>query len=500
MAAALVGCGEMADDGAALQEDAALSAAEDGECAPALDPNRDRGRGFEKRCRHYRHQHRYRRNRAGNARLEVRTLLDANRTALLEVTTGTFDDGSTPPGTLEKLGVDITGLNRKRHDELKFKPRSGGYFSAALGNLVHGQAIRVDATISGIDRGMDRIVVDDVVQYRPDLTVSHIELPRSAPNGLPVSIAATVSEIRGDLGAQADCVLSVDGQVVDRAVDMWVDAGSVVTCHFTHTFGAIGQHAIHVDVGNVRPGDFDVRNNAGDATVMVESAFAFTGDAFDSAYTGSDASEVLDSAGNVLYREDATWSGGMQSASVSGSWGKALTFPLARVSASAASGSSAWSIADVRDVTADSVDPSVGSCAARSDATGFNWITVCTAGTNDDGATSINVSVFAGEVTYHSVGACLQTTSYRDCVAGFTWNNDTSTTLATRHPFGGNLAIDVRVTDAAGVTLEGSPVIPMISYTSQFDVPRSCETHADQMQYCTTHGYREDGMSGAVTP
>ena len=67
----------------------------------------------------------------------------------------------------------------------------------------------------------------------------------------------------GDLGATADCILSADGTVVDRVSDMWVDAGGVVTCHFTATFTTPGQHALHVAVGNVRPGDYDMTNNGG---------------------------------------------------------------------------------------------------------------------------------------------------------------------------------------------------------------------------------------------
>ena len=75
--------------------------------------------------------------------------------------------------------------------------------------------------------------------------------------------AATIREMKGDLGAKADCVLSADGHIVDRVAGIWVDAGGVVTCHFSHTFASTGQHAIRVDVGNVMPGDYDMSNNAG---------------------------------------------------------------------------------------------------------------------------------------------------------------------------------------------------------------------------------------------
>jgi hypothetical protein len=496
LAATMIGCGDMSEDGTAIESDA-LSTMEDGVCGKSHNPDRDRDRKFHKRCEHYKHTRRYKRRKAGSAQLAVRAMLDVNRLAVLEATTGTFDDGSAAPGTIEKLVVSIPRPDGKRRDERIFKGRpQDGFVSAPLGNLIHGQALTVDATISGISKGKDRISLDDQVQYRPDLTVSHIDLPPSTTFGLPTSIAATIREMKGDLGAKADCVLSADGQIVDRVTGIWVDAGGVVTCHFSHTFASTGQHAVRVDVGNVMPGDYDLRNNSADAAVEVASELAYSGDAFDATYAGSASNEVLDSAGNVLYRNTNTWGGTIQSISVNASWPKPVTFPLATVSGTATSGGVTWSLMAVADVAADSSDESQGTCAARSDASGFNWITVCTTGANGAGATNVNVSAFAGDVTYHSEGACTQTTSFQECAGGFTWNDGTSSENGTRHSFGNSVAVSLTISDASGTTLHGSPMLSLARYTSQNDVPHTCEMLPEQMQHCFRHQYLETGMSG----
>lgn len=497
--ATLVGGGLSA--GAATVESEALTAVPDGACGAAHDPDRDRDHMFHKRCEHYRHLHRYHRGKAANAHLAVRTMIDSQGSAVLEATTGTFDDGSVPPGVLEQLGVRIIAhADGKHRDDLTFKPRpAAGFFSTPIGHLVHGQALTVDAFISGIDRGNDHVSVDDTVQYRPDLAVGHIDVPGSVTQALPTTIAATVRETMGDLGATADCILSSDGAVVDRVTGMWVDAGGVVTCHFTHTFTAIGQHVLHVDVANVRPGDYDMSNNGGDATVVVAPQFMFSATAYDATYAGSDLTQVLDTAGNVLYAENNTFSGSIQSASINGSWGIPLVFPLATASARATSGGMTWSLVDLSNLTAASSDPTQGTCAAGSDATGFNWITVCTTGGNGVGSTNVNVSEFAGDITYHSVGVCQQTTSFLDCASGFTWNNGSTSAFATRNPFTGSLTVNLNLSDAMGTTLQAFPVVPLAPYTSQYDVPQTCEAQPDQTQDCFTHQYVEVGVKGSVT-
>jgi hypothetical protein len=495
-AATLVGSGGARAAGDAPDSDKAIP---DAACAAPHDPDHDRDHRFHKRCEHYRHRHTFHRGHDGDATLGVRTLLDAKGNAVLEATTGTFDDGSVPKGAIERLKVRTTRADGKHHDEMNFNPNpAAGFVSAPMGRLTHGQGLSVDAVIDGIDKRDDHVSVDDSVQYRPDLAIVHIDVPATATLGLPISIAATVREMMGDLGATADCLLSADGAVVDRVPAIWVDAGGVVTCHFSTTFTTVGQHSLHVDVGNVRPGDYDLSNNGADATVTMAPQFLFSASAYDATYSGNNMTQVLDSSGNVLYQENDTFSGALQSASLNGSWGMPVTFPLATVSAMATSGGTTWSLIDLANLPAGSSSPTSGTCGAGADVTGYNWITICTGNKNGAPATSVALSEFAGDVTYHSAGVCQQTTAMADCAGGYTWNNGTSTAYAPRHPFSGSLSMNLNVTDAAGTNLQAFPMLPLTPYTLRNSVPQSCAPQPDGTQNCSASGYLETGVKASV--
>ena len=114
-----------------------------------------------------------------------------------------------------------------------------------------------------------------------------------------------------------------------------------------------------------------------------------------------------------------------------------------------------------------------------------------------DCALQLDLALHAGDVTYHSEGACPQTTSFLECETGFSWNNGNSSQSATRHSFAGTVTVGLSVTDASGTTLQASPVIPLAAYTSQLDVPRTCETQPDQTQHCVRRQYLETGVRGA---
>ena len=93
--------------------------------------------------------------------------------------------------------------------------------------------------------------------------------PPQAYVNTSVAFQAVVSEQNQDVGARADCVLSVDGQPVDQSVAIWVDAGQSVSCMFAYTFSATGTHTVSVAVVNVVPGDFDLSNNTAQTTIVI---------------------------------------------------------------------------------------------------------------------------------------------------------------------------------------------------------------------------------------
>ncbi len=61
--------------------------------------------------------------------------------------------------------------------------------------------------------------------------------------------------------SRAACVLSVDGIEADGADPIWVDAGGLVSCAFTHTFETTGTKSLSVQIADPSPSDYDTDNN-----------------------------------------------------------------------------------------------------------------------------------------------------------------------------------------------------------------------------------------------
>jgi hypothetical protein len=500
-----IGCGDIDDASTATSEEAALSAAPDGHGAPAcgaaLDPHKDRDHRFHKRCERYGQKHPHKDGRAGNTHLTTRSLMDVQKITTVEATTGDFDAVASAPGRIDELRVDVARTGPRTRDARSIVATGlqvGGYASTTISNLVRGQGISISARVSGIDRGVDQVSVDDQVRYRPDLVASSIDVPAAPAVGIPVSIAATVRESAGDEGATADCVLSLDGVASDRTNGIWVDAAGFVTCHFTATFGASGAHRVAVDVLNVAPRDYDTANNHVETSVMAAPQFTFSGSVVDATYSIDDVEDVLDASGAIEYHRDDTSNGHNQSVSVSGTWPSAVTFPLASVSATASSNGASWSLVKLSAVAAAPDDGSGMTCASGSDASGYNWIGVCTMNAAGGPATQISVSAFAGDVTYHSSGVCQTTSSFYDCMGGYTWNSGSDPQGTAFHSIAGSLSLGLVISDGAGASLVATPTIPVAPYTASNVVPQSCDVQPNGEQHCTSHTYVETGIRGSA--
>jgi hypothetical protein len=498
----LLGCGQMESSG--VQSDSenlsvAKSSASDPACGRVLDPKKDRDHAFHKRCERYQQKRQRHGLKDGNAQVTTRALMDVTRTTELEVTTGTFDDGTTPPGKLDELRISLARTNTKRDDgkALTIKGTPGGYVRVPLPGAVHGQSMSISARVSGIDKRVDQVDLQDQVNYRPDLSVGTLDVSDAPTPGAPTPIAATIREMMGDEGATGDCVLSVDGAVVDRAPRIWVDSGGLVTCHFVHAFEA-GSHRVAVDVNNVVPRDYDASNNHSEIVVTAAQQFAYSGSVYDSTYAGEDVEDVVDQSSAILYHRDDTWTGVDQSVSLTGTWPSAISFPLASISVSASSQGATWPLFSLGALAADPADGSGSTCASANDASGYTWVGVCTTTVGGVAATQLSVSTFAGDVTYHSEGVCKTTTSFYDCAGGYTWNSGSDSPAGTRHPLADSVSLSLAVDDSAGVQLRATPVIAVAPFTSSTNVPRTCDPQPDGTSHCYSHSYAESGVSGST--
>jgi hypothetical protein len=205
--------------------------------------------------------------RAGSAAIEVRALLGRDGNVLLEVTTGSLEAG-TSSGILAKTQVKLGENATRNYNGLT----NGGYWSTTYPGFPHNTDIQVQANVRGVDpRRTDVVSASTSVQRRPDLNVS-IQLPSQTHVNVPLSIVAVVSEINGDVGARADCALSVDRNVVSTTPGIWVDAASTVSCAFSHAFSSAGSHTVSVQATSVNPGDWNTANNAASGNIDVVPA------------------------------------------------------------------------------------------------------------------------------------------------------------------------------------------------------------------------------------
>lgn len=212
--------------------------------------------------------------RDGTASVSSRALMSADGTTTIELATAPF--GTEPQDAISTVLLKaIAPSGRILFTRVFNDTVWSGRVAWTFGDLVLGQAISLEAHVN--DRILPRTdvaTIDDVVRRRPDLRVIDVRVPAQTNPGVATVIRATIDEHNADIGARANCILSVDGQEVDRIDGLWVDAGDAVSCLFTHAFINDGAHAVRVAVADVDPGDWDTSNNALDRTVEVVGPFA----------------------------------------------------------------------------------------------------------------------------------------------------------------------------------------------------------------------------------
>ncbi|SOD03451.1 hypothetical protein SAMN05216486_1141, partial [bacterium JGI 053] len=289
--------------------------------------------------------------RSGSATLEGRAVFDAHGVTHLVITTGELDSTTPAPGEIVKAQIKVFSaagqlLSVENHNQLT----GGGVQTFLLQGLAPDARIQVQANVRGIDGNRtDVVTLTTGVVHAARLRVA-LQLPGQTSVGRPVVINGIVSEVGGDVGTRADCVLYVDGQEVDRADNIWVDAGDVVTCAFTYTFPSAGRHTVEVRVnGDAAVGDLGVigAGDTGDLDVI-------GGGGGLTAWTASveDRSEATTSVleytwwkpdgSHKEYSNTEVTSTRSQTLSLQGTLGRAVAFPLAAVDLSMESAGVEW--------------------------------------------------------------------------------------------------------------------------------------------------------------
>lgn len=441
--------------------------------------------------------------RSGSATLVASAVIDANGVTHLTVVSGGLSDPGSGRGELEKVQVKGFALGGEKVFTQNHHRLNTGRATLQLGGLLPGDSVRVQANIKGIDRKRtDVVTVTALVRQAPSLRADLV-LPREVPVGAPVLITATVSETGGDTGVRATCQLWVDGQLVDAAQEIWVDAGDAVTCAFTHTFTGAGDHEVEVRViptgGGVpvppakddtsvvarTPNTATFRATAEDRTVTTSSRLDYQ---WSNPVTGS----------HKTYESFESNAERTQTVSLTGALDREVSFPLLEASFAMESAGTAWHEEDWTMLDA-LVGPDGRLCASRQVPQHAAVFYVC----NGAGSATFGYTRLAGTVTYHSDGFIRTFDGLAGTTDVYSWN-DTWTTQPFAQPkvWGQQVRIRVTVRDGAGA-FGVTPVIDLADYAEPGPTePYACTESSPYwldggiLNMCTTRSVTVTGRKG----
>lgn len=388
--------------------------------------------------------------RSGSATIQSRALLAKDGTALLEVTTGTLD-AEPGPGNIRHLTMTPLRPDGSPDDTLAYNNlNAGGYWQHTYSNLARNQNVRIDSNITDLDPRTDVVTTIDTLKKRPDLFAKEVAGPPTALTNQPVTFTATVAEINGDVGAHADCVLSVDGQQVDQALGIWVDAAGTVSCAFQTSFATTGLKHISVSVVNVVPGDWDTSNNTAQTTIeIVDSSVQLRTYAHMSNYSWTQPSTTTITTPSETYSESDSAGGANTNGYIEGyTYGRQFQFPLNALSSTVnVDGADAYT----GTFTAGSVNPPQ---ASNGQTCQYGWGDglygyVC----SSSNYTVALMNIYGYQATYFS--SVIDTQCQSNGCSTYSWTSSSDTTNGGVFDLGNTDVFSLNVTDAIGTQYEG---------------------------------------------
>lgn len=378
------------------------------------------------------------------------------------------------------------------------------------------------------------VTVVETVKLRPDLAVQSLVLPSSAMLSQPVNISANIVELNGDASATTTCVLAIDGNNVDQANNVYVDAGGSISCAFVYTFSTTGSHTIQVTATNVVPADWEPSNNSTSGAITInnpgtaEHAWGY--------FSGSSTSQSASSShelwylGNVQENSSYTYSLGVNdqfsqvylySVGCSGSTNASLwQFPVNLTYSDTMDGTVVDSYTDTGISGNISSGPLEGILCNSTlasytsqqsvDYSSNHW-NYLAAGQYYDGASnvvyayqSVTATRNVGDVTYFSYGyQCLYWNSPSGTCNNpsdyYAWNTSSGTVTAI--PVGSTWVPSVTVQDAAGSTFSGSITVPLSTGGYTNNQPYACYNYGPDAngytyQNCSSFNYTYTQTNG----
>lgn len=428
--------------------------------------------------------------RSGSASIEARALMGRDGATELVVTTGSLESAAAAPGNIEKVQVKHATADVTRNFN---GLTSGGVFSQSLTGLHRYEAIQVQANVSGIDPSRtDVVTVTETVKLRPDLVLWQLQMPAHAAVGVPFQINALVEERYGDTGARANCVLYQGNVEVDRANNIWVDAGSSVTCQLRHTLHTVGMQELTVAIESVNPGDYEPENNIAGGSVQVYASAT----AMPQWYSGAndESWEYKYSVRSPMQEIDTDESG----------WSTMSSFSAQFVNRPEIYDGLRLSYEESTDgrqtvYVGDAQWWNMGSCsmAWEQGATIEKCLLMPGWHGPSEPIVTIYISRGGGAATYRSHGWYMAYNWSENRWDRYTLNRDTTYAYGLpRVDFGNTVAMTVRASD--GTTLwEATPFMTMNASTTEYVQPWRCFTDWSGMESCSSSLYRRTGRVGS---
>jgi hypothetical protein len=397
--------------------------------------------------------------RSGSASLEARALLSKDGRASVEASTGRLD-GGTAPGQIRRVQMKVLSSSSRKTSTTTFEGSGNGSWSTTIDRVGTGASVQLQATIGGIDGNRTDVVTVTVpVERRPDVAVNSVTAPARALAGMPMNVVATVSERNGDVGARANCMLSVDGSLIDQANGIWIDAGQTVSCAFQARVNAIGSHKVSVYVTGIAPADWDGSDNSASTTVDVLSPEAAL--SYSASFRAEDMqyySHTKNSSTDGSFVDEQTASGSNQSRSLSmTSWTTTNTFafPVHVRSALIADGASVFDYSSDIALQASESTPTE-DCGVQ--IAGGYYLSVCNLRWGTP-RSQVMMSSLGGRVTYFGSRFYLV-----DGESGYIDNPPTDTSVGLgAYPVTSSVQSVIELRDAAGMLFAARPTMALLT-------------------------------------
>lgn len=482
--------------------------------------------------------------RSGSAHMTARALLSKDGSATVEVTTGTLDSASTPPGSFRKVQFKpLSAAGNPTLVQNLFPATPTGYYSFASPSLHRAQQIQLQANINGIDGNRtDVVTVVETVKVRPDLAVENLSFPTSAFVNQAVNISANIAEMNADAGATTTCVLAIDGNNADQVRNVYVDAAGSVSCAFVYTFDTVGSHTIQVSAIDVVPADWDTSNNSNSGTIDITSpvtaehssayfqdnngGFPVTVSSSSKQwYMGTLVEDVSNTFGSSGHTQDSSIT--FSSSGCAGSTNAvAWQFPVNVTYSETMDGKSVYSFTDTA-IAGNAVSFSgysfpicSGTVASQSlqygsDQADDHWNYLISYQYFDSAGNllmsnqMIQSQRYAGDVTYFSYGyqcyywespsaTCTNPSDY------YTWNSSGQQVNGTIVALGSTWVPSAYTVDAAGNTFSGSISVPLSSTQQTRNQPNTCQNLGPDSsgytyQYCSSSDYNYTITEGSAS-